>query len=251
MPALPVDGDPAACHAAADPSDFLQIAVHLDLVARLAIDGKEVVDAALALAEIHRQRADAALSSVTMTSGQMLSASSGTPSTGCLSVSVIIRGHAGPRHARHDLRVLEPRHLRRIVFERHRIQLLEDRADEVLDRRVEFGLHHELAPFGDRSDLPLLNDDLPAFQHVSRVGEHHTIAVGLRRIDRHVAIRTDAKVPLLFQAERARRSRRRDDGDLGDRCTGGRSPASVIRFSASAGAFAPLPCGTPRPSAAA
>src|SRR5262245_25694207 len=144
-------------------------------------------------------------SSEAMTSGQMLSASSGTPSTGCFSVSVIMA--SGLWHAGNGLRVLQPRHLGRIVLEGQRVQLLERRTDEILDRRIELGLHQEDAPFSERPDLPFLDDDLAALQHVSRMREHHAIAVGFLGVDGDVAVCAQTEMSLLLQPERARRTR--------------------------------------------
>jgi len=52
------DIDAAAAHPPADPADLLQLATNLELVADLAVNGEEVVDAALLLAQIDGQCAD-------------------------------------------------------------------------------------------------------------------------------------------------------------------------------------------------
>ena len=52
MPGVAVDGDAAAGHAAADPLDLPRVAADVDLVAGRALDGEEIVHAALPLAQV-------------------------------------------------------------------------------------------------------------------------------------------------------------------------------------------------------
>ena len=85
------DGDAASRHAAADPLDLSRVAANLELVARLAFDGEEVVEPGLPLSQVDGQGPDLVVrQSGASGPGDSISASSGTG--GCsLRVSVIMR----------------------------------------------------------------------------------------------------------------------------------------------------------------
>ena len=87
---MPTTLDPPAVMPRPIHLTLLGVAADLDLVARLALDVEEIVEAALPLAQVDRQRADRVVRRASaMTSGESASASSGT--FGCsLRVSVIM-----------------------------------------------------------------------------------------------------------------------------------------------------------------
>ena len=182
-----------------------------------------------------------------VTSGESTSASSGTE--GCsLSVSVIMRASGGRFTCSGSP---EPLELDGIVVERHRVGLLEERPDEVLDRRVVRGADDELPALRSTADhIPFLDDDLAALDHVPGIREEKSVLVRLLGIDRHVGIGADAEVPLVRQSQGTRRARRRDDGDFEQRVL----PVEIRRARSAAAppreAAAPAPSGIPRPSGA-
>src|SRR5262249_56156871 len=75
------------------------------------------------------------IGSAAMVSGESTSASSGT-GTDSFSVSVSISDCMRSLPRRDDFRVPQPLDLHRVVRERHRVDLLEQRPDVVLDRLV-------------------------------------------------------------------------------------------------------------------
>src|SRR6188474_3169242 len=113
----------------------------------------------------------ASCDSVDVMSGDRVSASSGT--FGCsLRVRVIICAQALLRHYLGTANALD---LHRIVLERHRVDLLEQRADELLDLFVVGGAENELLPLAYSANLALFDNDLATLQYVSRVGEQHLV----------------------------------------------------------------------------
>src|SRR6188768_1233259 len=153
----------------------------------------------------------ASCDSVDVMSGDSVSASSGT--FGCsLRVRVIIGAQALLRHYLGTANALD---LHRVVLERHRVDLLEQRPDVLLDLFVVGGAEDELPALAHGSNLAFFDDDLAALQHVARVGEQHFVILGSGGIDRHVGVGADAKMSLLREAERACRTGRSNDGDLG------------------------------------
>ena len=109
---------------------------------------------------------------------------------------------------------LEPLDLHGIVLERHRVRLLEERADEVLDPAVVGGRTMNSRPSVTADDVTLLDHDLSALDHIPRIREQEPALVRLLGIDRHVGIGADTQMALLRQAQRTRRTRRRDDRDV-------------------------------------
>src|SRR4029450_12350237 len=94
-----------------------------------------------------------------ITSGERASASRGTDG-GSFSLRVIMV--PGPSLARVHVGPLEALQLDRVVVEGHRVDLLEERARELLDLRIVCGLGDELAAVAHGADLPLLHGDLAA-----------------------------------------------------------------------------------------
>src|SRR5437773_424450 len=101
-----------------------------------------------------------------MTSGDSTSDSRGT--TGCsLRVSVIMPAPV-PSFARRDVRMPEALDLGRIVFERHRIDLLEQRTDVILDGLVVGRTGDELMALRHHPHFAFLDHDLAPLEHVAR-----------------------------------------------------------------------------------
>src|SRR5712691_7438545 len=118
----------------------------------------------------------ASIVSAAIVSGVSISASSGTDGAS-FSVSVIMRERS---LARHHFRMTQPLHLHGVVRKGHRVDLLEQRTNVVLDLRVAFRMDDELLAAADITHVAIFDNDRAGLDDVARVRKEESV-IGIPR----------------------------------------------------------------------
>src|SRR5947207_10610323 len=118
--------------------------------------------------------------------------------------------------ARQYVRTVAAVHHRCIYGKSNLVGLLIQRSQVLLDILIKGGLNDELPALAHGANLALLDNDFPALDDVAGILEHDAAAWVLV-IQGHVRVSTRAKVSLLRESQRARRSGGGDDRDFGQR----------------------------------
>ena len=153
------DGDAATSHAATDPFDLPDVAADVQLVALCTLDRKKVVHAPLPLPQIDGKGPDLVVRQCRHHIGREHL---------CFKWNVGLLFEGQSNHARPmsraglDVRLLKAFDLHWIVVKRHRVDLLEQRPQVLLDLIVEGGLHEELPPVAHVAELSLFDHDVAA-----------------------------------------------------------------------------------------